>query len=425
MAMFATLAQSKLTSWEQIAAANGHNARTIEVPNARADGHPPIEVVDRPGANLTERMRNRLEEAGVTKIRKNAVLAFEDIFGASPSYWAKQFPGGWQNASVEELMADPLVRAVEEFARKKHGDNLVSITWHLDEKSPHAHVVAIPLVTREHKQRGRKRKDGTVPAPVMKTTLAAEQLRGGSKYTLEQQHDEWAAFVVHLGLVRGRRGSELSPEDQRDRRLRDPQASLEGEKRAAERQAEIEMAARVMIELQNRGQKDRDEGQSQAAAMIAKAQAEADRIRERTETDVKLREAELDRRERAFAQKSAVEAARAAAKALALANREAALAKRESVLEQLLAEFEPVLATVRNTFDRIRSAPAEIRRWLDPTATAEKQVQAASPLLEQARAAVENRPAAPMQAKGPAKPAASDPVAAMAALKGVMKGPGR
>lgn len=309
--MYATLSQSKITSWEQVAAANGHNARTIEVPNARADGHGPIEVVERPGANLTERLRHRLDEAGVTKPRKNAVLAFEDVFGASPGYWAKQFPEGWQNASVEDLMADPLVRAVGDFAKAKHGDNLLSVTWHLDEKSPHAHVVSVPLVTREHKRRGRKRKDGTEAPPITKTTLAADQLRGGSKYALEQQHDEWAAFVAHLGLVRGRRGSELSSEERRDRRLRDPQASLEGERRAAERTVAIQESAQAMVSLIKMGKKDRDgliaEGRAQAAATLATAKAEAEQIRKATlveaaqvKTVADQRADELAQRERAF-----------------------------------------------------------------------------------------------------------------------------
>lgn len=445
MAMFATLSHGKLTSWEQVAAANGHNGRTIEVPNARADGHPPVEVIERPGNDLTERMRGRLAEAGIKKPRANAVLGFEDIYGASPGYWAERYPDGWQAVPVAELMQDPLVRAVTDFAQQKYGaDNVVSITWHLDEKTPHAHVVSMPIVTREHARRGRKRKDGTVPAPVLKTTLAADQLRGGSKFALEKEHDEWAAFVAHLGLKRGRRGSELSAEERRDRRLRDPQASLEGERRAAEQQAKVEQSAQAMVQLIESGKKDRDglveRGRAQAAATLADANDDAEKIREaalveaaKTKAAGEQRARDLDLRERAFVNRMALEKARAEAKTRSLASREAELAAdekklvqreqkvaaKETTLDKLLAELEPILAPVRGAFDRLRTAPTEVRRWFDPAGAIEKAVRKASPLMEQARAAARNRAGA-VQVKGPASGPAEAPENDLSALTALM-----
>lgn len=281
MVLYATLSHSKLASWETVGSAHGHNARTIDVPNSDPQKLGVLEVVDLPGQNLTERIKNRLAEAGVAKPRSNAVLAFEDIYGASPGYWEKQFPEGWQNASIEQLRADPLVQAVEKFARAKHQENLVSIAWHFDEKSPHAHVVSVPLVTREHRRRGRRRKDGQEAPPVLKTTLAAHELRGGSKYALEHEHDEWAAFVAHLGLERGRKGSELTPEERRDRRLRDPQASLQGEKAAREREKIVENARKLNGELVEAGLRESarliSEAKTAAASQLAEAKAAEER----------------------------------------------------------------------------------------------------------------------------------------------------
>jgi hypothetical protein len=514
--MFATLSHGKLTSWEQVVAANGHNGRTIEVPNARSDGHPPVEMIERPGSDLTERMRGRLAEVGIKKPRANAVLGFEDIFGASPGYWAERYPDGWQAVPVAELMQDPLVLAVTDFAQQKHGkDNVVSITWHLDEKTPHAHVVSLPLVTREHKRRGRKRKDGSVPEPVLKTTLAADQVRGGSKYALEKEHDEWAAFVAHLGLKRGRRGSELSAEEQRDRRLRDPQASLEGEKRAAERMTAIQQSAQAMVQLIDMGKKDRDglieEGRAQAAAKLASAKAEAEQIRgaalveaaqaraatdqraselaqreralviekARAETliqqdraqaaaklagadvdaerirkaalaeaaEVKAKEdqrtEELDRRERALAQRTAADQARitddrrqlevAIAKIRAtsaaekrvieektrnLDIREAKLADKETRVDRLLAELDPLIDRVRSVLERVKDAPAEIRRWFEPVT---KLATPISSVLQQAAALEKDKDLARVKSKGPRQSATEDDLhiqAAYAAQKG-------
>lgn len=444
MAMFATLSHGKLTSWEQVAAANGHNARTIEVPNARADGHPPVEVIDRPGNDLTERMRGRLAEAGIKKPRANAVLGFEDIYGASPGYWAERYPDGWQAVAVAELMQDPLVRAVTDFAQQKYGaDNVVSITWHLDEKTPHAHVVSMPIVTREHARRGRKRKDGTVPAPVLKTTLAADQLRGGSKFALEKEHDEWAAFVAHLGLKRGQRGSELSAEELRDRRLRDRQASLEGERRATEQQAKVQQSAQAVVQLIESGKKDRDEiverGRTQAAVILADANDDAEKIREAALAEAgeirrtalaaaaaaDLRERDLERREASLvaAEKQVridrarvgKDLARAEAKARGLAAREEGVALEEATLARLIAQLEPVLAVVRGAVDRLRTAPAEVRRWLDPTAAVDKAIQAAPTLLEQARSAARSRTQQQTPAPRSTEPAEDD-LALQAAL---------
>ncbi|MDE1918942.1 MAG: hypothetical protein KGH96_23085, partial [Sphingomonadales bacterium] len=313
-------------------------------------------------------------------------------------------------------------------------ENVVSITWHLDEKTPHAHVVSMPIVTREHKRRGRKRKDQTEAAPVTKTTLAADQLRGGSKYALEKEHDEWAAFVSHLGLKRGQRGSQLSAEELRDRRLRDRQASLAGERRAGERQAEVEQSAAAMLHLRQMGEKDRDglieQGRVQAEAQLAAAKIDAENIRKAALAEASeakaaadRRAGELDQRELALANQSTLHLAEAKARAQSLANREAkvaegekslavervqigrnlaraeakarsldlrekALTAKETTLSGLIAELEPVLATVRGALERLRTAPAEVLHWLDPAGAVAKAARAGNSLMDQAKAVV-------------------------------------
>jgi hypothetical protein len=346
MAMFATLSHGKISSWETIAAAHGHNTRSIEVPNADPKKLGTVEVLDLPGQNLTDRIKDRLAEAGVTKIRKNAVLAFEDLYGASPDYWERQFPSGWEKATIDQLMADPLVKAVEDFVRTKHGDNLVSLCWHFDEKTPHCHVVSIPLVTREHAQRGRKRKDGTAPKPVVKTTLAAKEIRGGSKFALEREHDEWSAFVAHLGLKRGTRGSEIGPEEMRERRLRDPQASRQGEEAARLRKslkAKEAAGADAMIKMIETGQQLADRLKAEAEETVAKEIADAKA--KATAASEQQNAARLDREAAAAARTAADEDRKKAAEERAEAER----VKKEAVRRETALKDRETAQNERET----------------------------------------------------------------------------
>ncbi|EMD81627.1 plasmid recombination protein [Pacificimonas flava] len=293
MTLFATLSHSSLSSWNKVFLAHGHNARTIDVPNADPKSLGVIETVDLPGRDLTERIKNRLNEAGVIKLRKNAVIAFEDIFGASPGYWKRRFPGGWENENLCDLMQDPLIEAVDTFARRKHGQNLISISWHFDEKSPHAHVVSVPLSTRLHKTRGRKRNDGFERPPVMKTTLAASELRKGGKRALEREHDDWSRAVAHLGLKRGRRGSELTPEEVRERRLRDRQASRQGEE-----------AAKLRRQLESHNEAARRAAEQarlwehEARESLARAEAGANELTRRKILEGEAKAAEIEKIQR-------------------------------------------------------------------------------------------------------------------------------
>jgi hypothetical protein len=97
-------------------------------------------------------------------------------------------------------------------------------------------VVALPLVYREHAKRGRKPKDGTVAPKVGRWSLAVSELRGGSRYALEEHHDAYASAVAHLGLKRGIRGSDQTPAQNKGRREQyTPKASVAEKVAKAER----------------------------------------------------------------------------------------------------------------------------------------------------------------------------------------------
>jgi len=178
---------------------------------------------------------------------------------------------------------------------------------------------------------------------------------------------------------------------------------------------------------------------AEAKATLESAQTDAHQIREAALAEAgeirrtalaaaaaaDLRERDLERREDSLvaAEKQVKidrarvgkDLARAEAKARGLAAREEGVALKEATLAKLIAQLEPVLAIVRGAVDRLRTAPAEVRRWLDPTAAVDKAIQAAPSLLEQARSAARSRPQQQAPAPRSAEPAEDD-LALQAAL---------
>lgn len=362
MSMYCTLGHRKIRGWGHLRLVEQHNGREIDTPARDEDQPMPIEQLAGDG-DMVDRTRALLTAKGVPhKLRVNTVLAYEDVYGASPGYWDQRYPDGWKNAPIEEIERDPLAIVLMAHAKRKYGEKLVSVRLHVDEKTPHWHVVSVPLVTRLHKQRGRRRKDGVIPEPIEKTTLYAshETERGGSGRRLEIEHDEWAEATAHLGLVRGARGSDLTEAEKRDRRLRDRQASRQGEERARVRREEASRveAAQKLVET-GAGEFVRlvGEGRTDAATIVADARTEADRIL--TEARTAAEEAE---RHAADAARAAADGIRTLAEHDAGVIRRAAkaeadrLAKASEDRERRLADAEQSVADDRASIDADRRA---------------------------------------------------------------------
>lgn len=249
---FATLSHSSLRTWSDLRGADKHNGRAIGGPNIRADGPAPIELIEGATGTYEERARATLDAHGVShKVRKGGTLATEDVYSASPEYWNRD--GNWRDKPIDEIINDPLIARIIAFARKRHGDSLVSISLHLDEQTPHVHVVALPLVKRLHYKRGRKPKGCEIGSdgrpidprpPVEKWSLDWSTLRGNTS-KMEKAHDDWAAAVADLDLARGSKGSELSPEELRTRKQMRTGRASEGGKRIREERERILFEAEV------------------------------------------------------------------------------------------------------------------------------------------------------------------------------------
>lgn len=133
MSQFAILRVGKLKGWGSVRAAGSHNLRRRPVPNADPDAPPPR--VLHGGADLGDAVADRLRAAGVKPPRRDAVLCSEMVLTGSPERMASMSP-----RELDAWAADNLA-----WLRAEHGENLIQVVLHLDERTPHIHAAVVPV----------------------------------------------------------------------------------------------------------------------------------------------------------------------------------------------------------------------------------------------------------------------------------------
>lgn len=194
----AVLRFAKLRTLGKLAVASQHNNRTAD--SGLSHTTPPPEG---PGIVLLEGQpdavaawHERAAAVGLSKPRRDAVLAVEMVMSASPSWFAAATPderAEWTRRSLE-------------YARETFGlGNILQAVRHDDEETPHIHVLAIPLEQKERARAGRPRKgrEGAKRAPVLSWGLNADRILGGPEKLREHQ-TAYAVELADLGIRRGR-----------------------------------------------------------------------------------------------------------------------------------------------------------------------------------------------------------------------------
>lgn len=174
MSSYAIMRCKKLSTMGSVASALQHCFRERETLNANSDLTPNNEHLS---AKTTDeamgKMRNLLPE----KRRKDAVLAIEYVFSASPDWWKNAMPAHqkeWKEKSLEWL-------------QNKYGaENVIAASMHYDEKTPHLSAFVVP-----------KTKDGR---------LSAKEFIG-NRSLMSKDQTTYAKSVAYLGLERGIKGS--------------------------------------------------------------------------------------------------------------------------------------------------------------------------------------------------------------------------
>lgn len=133
--------------------------------------------------NLHNRLTEIKENGGI--VQKNSVVAIDCLMTASPEFWADQ-------SKVKE---DNFIEKSYEYLTETFGrENIMSMTMHKDETSPHIHAIVCPAYESKDKWGNKKMRVG-----------AKKWLDGRTK--LSQHQDRFAEIMEPLGLERGKKGS--------------------------------------------------------------------------------------------------------------------------------------------------------------------------------------------------------------------------
>lgn len=160
----------------------------------------PEEWVDRKGS-YRDRADAILEEVGATH-EEGKILAVEVMVSTSPEWW--------DTATDEQKREWWLAQYA--YAKHLFGPGLLAFTPHLDESSPHAQFVGLPLYHAVKKKTGpkpkdpedlRKRLEEEANAPKI-WRLSHDAVFGGGPEGLSAHQTAYHDFVAHLGLARGR-----------------------------------------------------------------------------------------------------------------------------------------------------------------------------------------------------------------------------
>ena len=147
----------------------GENTVTHEI----LDGDPP-------SPSIYSAVENRLDKLNISP-RSNSIVALEYVLTASPQFWTK--------AGSVDYSFDALLDRMTNFISERHGvENVISISKHFDESTPHVHVVVTPI--RKKKLRY-KNKGGTCHK--VKNRLVAREFTN-KKAQYRELQDKWVHF---------------------------------------------------------------------------------------------------------------------------------------------------------------------------------------------------------------------------------------
>lgn len=142
------------------------------------------------------------------KPRKDAVVALEMILSASPEYFRPDDPAAVGTYDKDRLKAwtDKNLEAI----KNKFGNRLVQVDLHLDESTPHMHIIVIPTIEKEM---SRRRTKAQIEAGKKAETYTAKRLdaksltKKGGEYDYSHLQDYFAEAVEPLDIKRGIKGS--------------------------------------------------------------------------------------------------------------------------------------------------------------------------------------------------------------------------
>jgi len=176
-----------------LASAAAHNFRDVNVLNADPNGKIQTLIGPSTSKEFLSVVQTRFDEWKTKKLAthtgkrgarmaRSPVIAVEVLLTCSPEYFRQDNPS--QAGAYDPQRLENWKTVITKFARAHFSDNLVSLSVHLDEVSPHAHVTCLA-------------RDDT-------GNFNAKRLC--SRANLIRLHDAYAEACAPLGTQRGRRG---------------------------------------------------------------------------------------------------------------------------------------------------------------------------------------------------------------------------
>lgn len=173
---------------------------------------------------IAEAVEYRIAHAGLArKVGKNQVRCLTAVMSSDHDKMEELIKEG----KFEGWLNDSVRWAQDKFGR----ENVVGAVLHMDETTPHLHIVIVPIVTTERERAAReakvKKRYRTKPKGTAR--LCANEIATPENLTLCQ--DEYAQAVKKYGLERGERGSLARHVDQQEyyRNLQRNKKELESE----------------------------------------------------------------------------------------------------------------------------------------------------------------------------------------------------
>jgi hypothetical protein len=219
--MFATFNISKIKTSQELRARYKHNRRigkiskNVNQQNMNLNHHGKNDI-----AEFSEKQFRRVQamrtHAGANLLRKNTVPAVELVLGASSEFFIDK--------SEKEIIAWGKTQI--DWAKEYYKDRgkYLGFDFHLDEKTPHIHIMFAPIVSKLDKKTGKQ----------LDSYSAKEFV--GNKSEMNRARTSHAEANEYYGLVRGKNYHEAgeTPPDYTDsikelrRQTKDAKAYLEG-----------------------------------------------------------------------------------------------------------------------------------------------------------------------------------------------------
>lgn len=254
-----------LKTWAAVRGAQVHNSREKPIAHGDPDGIRPKHEIG--SGDLVRDIKIALRRHGIDpgSLRKNGVIAYEAVLTASPAFFQSAEPaeryerfGRWY-------------RAQKQFLLEKYGEHrIVSMVLHLDEQTPHIHVVILPL---EYRADGRSKDGGK------RWALVGRTISGPGQF--DRLQDEYARAMEPFDLSRGEVKSGRKHKPVREYLADLKRQEDENARRAAELNAEMERLRQQAMEATQEREAARKDRLAAAATKAAweqtRAKVEAER----------------------------------------------------------------------------------------------------------------------------------------------------